>query len=49
MMKKNMQKLFLDISHLPINEQGQIVKDNFMKWKGSLGQVDDVTVLGFRV
>lgn len=49
MMKKNMQKLFLDIAHLPTTEQGKIVKDNFTEWKGPLGQVDDVTVLGFRV
>lgn len=49
MMKKNMQKLFLEIAHLPTAEQGKIVKDNFTDWKGALGQVDDVTVLGFRI
>lgn len=49
MMKKNMQKLFLEISHLSPAEQGKAVKSNFIEWKGHLGQVDDVTVLGFRV
>jgi serine phosphatase RsbU (regulator of sigma subunit) len=49
MMKKNMQTLFLEIAHLPTSEQGKIVKENFNDWKGPLGQVDDVTVLGFRV
>jgi serine phosphatase RsbU (regulator of sigma subunit) len=49
MMKKNMQKLFLEIAHLPSNEQEKLVRDNFIDWKGPLGQVDDVTVLGFRV
>jgi serine phosphatase RsbU (regulator of sigma subunit) len=49
MMKKNMQKLFLEISHLPTDEQGKMIKENFWDWKGPLGQVDDVTVLGFRV
>jgi len=49
MMKKNMQSLFLEIAHLPTSEQGKIVKENFNDWKGPLGQVDDVTVLGFRV
>jgi serine phosphatase RsbU (regulator of sigma subunit) len=49
MMKKNMQSLFLEIAHLPTSEQVKIVKENFNDWKGTLGQVDDVTVLGFRV
>jgi serine phosphatase RsbU (regulator of sigma subunit) len=49
MMKKNMQTLFLEIAHLPTFEQGKIVKENFNNWKGTLGQVDDVTMLGFRV
>ncbi len=49
MMKKNMQTLFLEIAHLTTSEQGKIVKENFNDWKGTLGQVDDVTVLGFRV
>jgi serine phosphatase RsbU (regulator of sigma subunit) len=49
MMKKNMQKLFIDIAEMPTDKQFNVVKDNFTGWKGKLGQVDDVTVLGFRV
>jgi len=49
MMKKNMQKLFIDIAELPTEKQFSVVKDNFTGWKGNLGQVDDVTVLGFRI
>ena len=49
MMKKNMQKLFTDIAEMPTDKQFTAVKDNFTGWKGNLGQVDDVTVLGFRV
>ncbi|MDP3567566.1 MAG: tetratricopeptide repeat protein [Sediminibacterium sp.] len=49
MMKKNMQKLFLEIAHLSSKEQYKLINDNFVDWKGNLSQVDDVTVLGFRV
>lgn len=49
MMKKNMQKLFIDIAELPTDKQFSAVKNNFTGWKGNLGQVDDVTVLGFRI
>ncbi len=49
MMKKNMQKLFIDIAELSTDKQFNAVKENFTGWKGNLGQVDDVTVLGFRV
>ncbi len=31
------------------DKQFSVVKDNFTGWKGKLGQVDDVTVLGFRI
>ncbi len=48
MMKKNMQKLFIEISDMPCDEQYKLVRNHFNNWKGNLGQVDDVTILGFR-
>ncbi|MCX6295201.1 MAG: triple tyrosine motif-containing protein [Bacteroidetes bacterium] len=45
----NMQKLVADIYQKPINEQEQILLNNFLNWKGELEQIDDVLVIGFRI
>ncbi|MBS4014356.1 MAG: SpoIIE family protein phosphatase [Bacteroidetes bacterium] len=43
------QELLLSINELPAKEQKEKLDEVFHKWKGSNDQIDDVTVLGFRV
>jgi serine phosphatase RsbU (regulator of sigma subunit) len=45
----NLKKLLKDIYFLPLEEQRKIVQSEFEKWKGSHDQVDDVTMIGFRI
>ncbi|MDO9186922.1 MAG: tetratricopeptide repeat protein [Bacteroidia bacterium] len=51
--KKFMYKKFKDnlsaICNLPLNEQGKALQTEFNGWKGSLEQVDDVTILGIMI
>lgn len=46
---KPFKNLLIEISHLPMKEQKQILKDKFATWRGYLDQVDDVCVFGVRV
>jgi CheY-like chemotaxis protein len=46
---RNFKKLLTEISHLPMEEQHEILIDRFSTWKGEYDQVDDLTVLGFRI
>jgi ligand-binding sensor domain-containing protein/serine phosphatase RsbU (regulator of sigma subunit) len=48
-MVKNFEKLLSSIRHLPMKEQHEILRKNFMDWKASYEQVDDVLVIGFRI
>ena len=48
-MKYNLKKLLAEIYYKPMDEQRKILETEFEKWKGSLNQVDDVTVLGVRI
>jgi len=48
-MAKNLKQLLLECSSLPIGQQQQILEDAFIKWKGNLEQVDDVTLVGIRI
>lgn len=46
---KQMEVLFLSISHKPMAEQQEIIKHTFQTWKGNLEQIDDVCVIGIRI
>ena len=46
LMRKSLENTLCKINQLPLNEQRIILEDKFMKWKGSLDQVDDVCVIG---
>lgn len=46
---KRMKQLILENSDKPFNTQSQLLEQEFLKWKGSREQIDDVTVLGIRV
>jgi len=48
-MIKNLKNLFLSIAHLPMNEQYAKLKEEFISWKGSNEQIDDVCIIGVRV
>ncbi|MCH2225631.1 MAG: tetratricopeptide repeat protein [Crocinitomicaceae bacterium] len=43
------KKRLLSLQNEPIKEQGEIIEKDFLDWKGSQFQVDDVCVLGFRI
>ncbi len=47
--KKKLQELLIQFSHFPMKEQKDILRQNFVKWKGRNKQTDDITVIGFRV
>ncbi len=49
MMTKNFMKFLLEIHQQPMNIQEKILKDNILKWRGNIEQVDDVLVIGFKV
>jgi serine phosphatase RsbU (regulator of sigma subunit) len=44
----NMKKLLVEINSKPMNEQKQILEDNFHKWKGKLNQIDDIIFIGIK-
>lgn len=46
---KSLKTLLLQIHHLPMSEQRNILDETFEKWKGELAQIDDVCVIGIRV
>jgi ligand-binding sensor domain-containing protein/serine phosphatase RsbU (regulator of sigma subunit) len=48
-MTKKLKALIVSISHLPMAEQKNKLKEVFTDWKGNEGQVDDVCIAGFRV
>lgn len=45
----SMQKFVTEITKKPIKEQERLLLKNFLDWKGSLEQIDDVLVIGFRI
>jgi serine phosphatase RsbU (regulator of sigma subunit) len=47
--KSNLKKLLSEIYYRPMSEQSTIIENEFKKWKGSLDQVDDVTMIGIRI
>jgi len=48
-MSKNLKELLLVNSHLPMQEQKDLLMKVFRDWVGAAEQVDDVTVIGIRV
>jgi serine phosphatase RsbU (regulator of sigma subunit) len=48
-MSKQLKQTFIDIHELSMPEQEIKLNQIFNDWKGELGQVDDVLVLGFKV
>jgi len=48
-MSKNLKELLLANSHLPMQEQKELLDITFKDWVGDLEQVDDVTIIGVRI
>lgn len=48
-MIKNLKSLFLQIAHLPMLEQNEMIAAEFDRWKGENEQIDDVCIMGVRV
>jgi len=46
---KQLEDLLLANSNKPLEEQKNILSQSFDNWKGSLEQVDDVTIIGIRI
>jgi serine phosphatase RsbU (regulator of sigma subunit)/putative methionine-R-sulfoxide reductase with GAF domain len=46
---KKLQKLIQSISHMPMNDQHDLLEEAFVSWRGKHEQVDDVCVIGVKV
>jgi len=44
-----LKKILDDIHDQPMDEQYEIIKNNFEKWKEGIEQVDDVLVMGIEI
>jgi serine phosphatase RsbU (regulator of sigma subunit) len=47
-MVKRFRNFLLNISHLPLSEQGEKLAQEFFAWKGKREQTDDVLVMGIK-
>ncbi|HTJ51271.1 MAG TPA: SpoIIE family protein phosphatase [Cyclobacteriaceae bacterium] len=48
-MSKNFTKLLLDIHHLPLAEQKEILDKKIEEWRGNHPQTDDILVMGIKL
>ncbi|MCE3226962.1 MAG: protein serine/threonine phosphatase [Bacteroidetes bacterium] len=46
---KNLEKIISEASSKPLSEVKAILEQTLQSWQGTLEQVDDVTVIGFRI
>jgi len=44
-----LKEFLISVSGLPLQVQQQKLVEEFDNWKGSLEQVDDITIIGLRV
>jgi serine phosphatase RsbU (regulator of sigma subunit) len=47
--KSNLRKLLSEIYNRPMSEQRNILDAELSKWKGSMAQVDDITIIGVKI
>jgi ligand-binding sensor domain-containing protein/serine phosphatase RsbU (regulator of sigma subunit) len=47
--RSRFKELLLSISHKPMSEQKLDLMNHFEKWKGNEEQIDDVTIVGFKI
>jgi len=48
-MSSSLKTLFTKISHLPMDQQREILENEHIKWRGTREQVDDILILGFKI
>jgi serine phosphatase RsbU (regulator of sigma subunit)/HAMP domain-containing protein len=48
-LKKQFREMLLELSHLPMAEQGVQINERLIAWKKMYDQVDDILVLGIRI
>jgi ligand-binding sensor domain-containing protein/serine phosphatase RsbU (regulator of sigma subunit) len=48
-MKVGVKRLLDEIHDKPMTKQGELVRDNFLNWKGDFDQIDDVLFMGIRL
>ncbi|MBI2720697.1 MAG: SpoIIE family protein phosphatase [Bacteroidetes bacterium] len=46
---KQLEKLLIEVHHIPMRKQLDALDKSFLDWKGDLEQIDDVAVIGIRV
>lgn len=46
---KQLRKLLLQVSSLPVLKQRSIINETFESWRGKMEQVDDVCIMGIRI
>lgn len=46
---KNLQNILANSANQPLTEMKNILANNLKEWQGNLEQVDDITVIGFKV
>jgi hypothetical protein len=44
-----LKELFIDIANNPMETQKQLLNTALNNWKGSLEQIDDVTLVGVKI
>jgi hypothetical protein len=47
-MVKYFREYLFSISQLPVNEQKEKLETEFLRWKGSESQTDDVLIVGIK-
>ncbi len=45
---RRFKDILLEIAHLPIKEQNELLQKEFKQWKGNYSQIDDVLIIGIR-
>jgi len=46
---RNFQNLLIEISDLPMSEQKTRIQQAHLDWRGNLGQVDDICIIGIKI
>jgi tetratricopeptide (TPR) repeat protein len=44
-----LKSLLLRVSSMEVDEQKTIIRDEYMRWKGELEQIDDICIIGIRL
>lgn len=47
--KSHLKKLLSEIYYRPMVEQRNIIENEFENWRGSVDQIDDITIIGVRI